>query len=546
MMPPAGGPPTLASPDLSIRMDLLGIRKSFGETKALQGVDLTIRSGEVLGIAGPNGAGKSTLVRVLAGEESRDAGEILVNERPWSPGDPLDRVAVVHQEPQLWLNLTVAQNMAVGREPSRRAFPRDPGQDLPLLRQLSIERYLDWPLSECPLTVRQRVEIARALAVDARFFLFDEPNSALTEFESDDLFAAMHDLVARDRVVMLVTHRLGEMEAHCDRVAVIRDGVVAAELTGPDLTEASIARELVKGYQAVTIEAPRTAISRGPSGALPPRDSSQRPDAVLSLIGWSSVQGAFRDVKLSVRRGEVLALVGVEGSGAREIVASAAGFVDSEGGLRVEGVDGASVVSARTVYLPADRRGMLFANLSVGDNLVMRLGRHEIGMLGGFLSLGRVRRVADDLVGRFHVRTRSSAAPLSSLSGGNQQKVAIAAAIARQPALLALEEPTRGVDVGSKAEIYRILRGYAASGHGVLVYCTEVPEVYELADRVVVVDAGRAGTPMDVRAFPDLTGLADAIATFEHTAVEADDLRRSHAPDQAPGHGRDPGERTRR
>jgi ABC-type sugar transport system ATPase subunit len=163
---------------------------------------------------------------------------------------------------------------------------------------------------------------------------------------------------------------------------------------------------------------------------------------------------------------------------------------------------------------------MLFANLSVGENLVIRLGGREIGLPGGFLSLRRLRRLADGLVVRFRVRTRSSQAPLPSLSGGNQQKVAIAAAIARRPALLALEEPTRGVDVGSKAEIYRILRDYAAQGHGVLVYCTEVPEVYELADRVIVVDAGRAGPPMEVSGFVDLTALADAIATFEHTAVE--------------------------
>ena len=181
------------------------------------------------------------------------------------------------------------------------------------------------------------------------------------------------------------------------------------------------------------------------------------------------------------------------------------------------------------MYLPADRRGMLFNNLSVGDNLVMRLGVPDIAIRGGALSLRRLRKTADGLVERFRVRTESSRAPLTSLSGGNQQKVAIAAAIARQPALLALEEPTRGVDVGSKAEIYRILKDYAKQGHGVLVYCTEVPEVYELADRFVVVDAGRAGDPRPVADFVDLTDLADAIASFEHTSVGEDDLVRSHA-----------------
>ena len=528
-----GAPPSPAAGGIS--MELQDIRKSFGETKALQGIHLSIRSGEILGIAGPNGAGKSTLVRILAGEEARDAGDIVVNERPWSTGDPADRVAVVHQEPQLWPNLSVAQNLAVGREGTRMAFPRDASDDLPILRQLAIERYVDRPLAECPLTVRQRVEIARALAVDARFFLFDEPNSALTEDESDQLFAAMHDLAERGRVVMLVSHRLAEMEAHCDRVAIIRDGIVAAELSGRELTEAGIARELVKGYQAVggAMEAPAERGGGQARGVASPPDA----EAVLDASGWSSLSGGFRDVSLRIGRGEVLACVGVEGSGAREIVASTAGFVAATGRISVDGVAGSASLASRTVYLPADRRGMLFHNLSVGENLVIRLGRREIGLPGGFVSPRRLRRVAETLVARFRVRTRSARAPLPSLSGGNQQKVAIAAAIARRPALLALEEPTRGVDVGSKAEIYRILRDYAAEGHGVLVYCTEVPEVYELADRVIVVDAGRAGAPMPVAGFADLTALADAIATFEHTTVGAEDLVRSHAHGRPGGAG---------
>jgi len=492
-------------------MLLRGIHKSFGETQALRGVDLDIRSGEVLGIAGPNGAGKSTLMRVLAGEEERDSGDITVDGGAWRTGDPRDLVAVVHQEPQLWPNLTVAQNMLVAREPAGIAFPRLPAADREVLRGLGIEGYADRLLSDCPLAVRQRVEIARALARDGRFFLFDEPNSALTEEESDQLFAAMHDLAARGRVVLLVTHRLGEMVAHCDRVAIIRDGIVAAQLTGRALTEQGIARELVLGYQAATGgDAPADR-----AATVPVTDGP-----VLALAGWTSADGEYQDVTLSVGRGEIVALVGVEGSGARQLVASAAGFAPASGTVRVGDQDGPQAQTERTVYLPADRRGMLFGNLSVGDNLVMRLGRPDIATAGGFLSLGRLARVADELVQRFRIRAQSARSPLLSLSGGNQQKVAIAAAIARQPAVLVLEEPTRGVDVGSKAEIYRILRDYARDGHGVLVYCTEVPEVFELADRVVVVDDGRLARELRVADFADLTALADAVATLEHTAVD--------------------------
>jgi ABC-type sugar transport system ATPase subunit len=525
-------------------MELRGITKTFGETRALQGLSLELRSGEVLGIAGPNGAGKSTLIRILAGEEQRDQGDIVVNGVSWSPGDPEDRVAVVHQEPQLWPNLTVAQNLLVGREPSAYAFPTLPPADRALLHQLDIDGYADQPLAECPLAIRQRVEIARALARDARFFLFDEPNSALTEEESDRLFAFIHDLANRGCVVMLVSHRLGEMVAHCDRLVVIRDGRVAATLVASGLTEAAIARELVLGYQAVgTDSGVATAIDdaapmAATAAAAPTSgDAAGAEPAVFSVEHWSAVDGAFSEVSLAVARGEILALVGVEGSGAREMVASAAGFAVATGSASVGALDGRQAIVEGTAYLPADRRGMLFANLTVGDNLVMRLGAPDIAVAGGFLSRGRLRATADDLVARFHVRTASSRAPLTSLSGGNQQKVAIAAAIARQPTLLVLEEPTRGVDVGSKAEIYRILRAYARAGHGVLVFCTEIPEVYELADSVQVVDGGRPGPRMAVAAFGDLTALADAIASGERTSVEPEDLVASGghaAPDAAP------------
>jgi ABC-type sugar transport system ATPase subunit len=498
---------------------MTGITKSFGETRALRGVDLVIRSGEILGVAGPNGAGKSTLMRILAGEEVRDAGDVTVNGEPWATGDPRDRVAVVHQEPQLWPNLTVAQNMVVGREPGL-GFPGLPDADRGILAQLQIEEYAEEELADCPLAVRQRVEIGRALAQDGRFFLFDEPNSALTEEESDRLFASMHDLATRGRVVLLVTHRLAEMVAHCDRVVVIRDGQVAAELVGEELTEAAIARELVLGYQVAEGHG-----DERPAPASAPRSMDAGP--VAEVAGWTEVGGAFRDVGLSVERGEIVALVGVEGSGARQLAASFAGFARTSGTIAIQGDSSPDIQTRRTVYLPADRKGMLFANMSVGDNLVIRLGSPEIGV-AGFLSLRRLKGVATDLVGRFRVRTASTVAPLTSLSGGNQQKVAIAAAIARRPALLVLEEPTRGVDVGSKAEIYGILRDYARAGHGLLVYCTEVPEVFELADRVVVVDGGTPVRSLRVADHPQLTSLADEIAGLEHTAVTPEDLERSH------------------
>lgn len=509
----------------TLSLQLRGLRKSFGETIALDGLDLDAVSGEILGIAGPNGAGKSTLVRILAGEEARDAGRIEVDGRLWEPGDPADPVAVVHQEPQLWANLTVAQNLLVGREGQGIAFPRLGKADRSILDDLEIGRLADTPLEACSLAVRQRTEIGRALARDARLFLFDEPNSALTEEESNRLFAWMHELADQGRLVLLVTHRLAEMVAHCDRAVVIRDGQVRAELAGPTLTDEHLARELVVGAVAKAGAGPADSQAR-PSPDRPIATKASR--AAATLDDWTGVGRSFRGVKLVIREGEVFAVVGVEGSGARELVASVAGFQAGTGVLHIE-PDGASSTRVSTAYLSADRRGTLFANLSVGENLVVRLGRPDIGGPAGLLLVGRLRRLAEDLVARFQVRTASAKAPLTTLSGGNQQKVAIAAAIAGRPRVLVLEEPTRGVDVGSKAEIYRILRDFASEGHAVLVYCTEVPEVYELADRFLIIDDGRPTPPMEVDQFPDVVSLAAAIARGEHTDVGTLDLEASHA-----------------
>lgn len=491
-----------------LRLVMRGISKSFGETQALDALDLDLVAGEVLGIAGPNGAGKSTLVRLIAGEETRDAGEIRVADQPWEPSEAQDQVAVVHQEPQLWPNLTLAENLMVGREPGRLSRPVLNKADRAILIELEIEQYADVALSDCSLAIRQRTEIARALARDARFFLFDEPNSALTEEESDRLFRSMRDLAMRGRFVVLVTHRLAELVEHCQRVAVIRDGRVRIELEGSDLTQDRVAQELVVGHVVGDAGEDRPAAPPGPHGT---------PDTV-TVSSWTHAGGAFRDVTLEIQRGEIVALVGVEGSGARELAASIAGFADARGTLTFGTFDDPTSQRA-TAYLSADRRGMLFQNLSVGQNLVIRLGRPDIAGPGGFLLLDRLSQLAARLVDRFQVRTPSTDTQLTALSGGNQQKVAIAAAIACRPQLLVLEEPTRGVDVGSKSEIYRMLRSFAAEGHSVVAYCTEVPEVYELADRVAIVDGGRMAKPVVVADMGSLTGLAAVIARGEHTEV---------------------------
>jgi ABC-type sugar transport system ATPase subunit len=471
---------------------------------------------------------------MLAGDEPRDAGEIRLSGVEWEPGSLEDPVAVVHQEPQIWLNLTLGENLVVGRESFQVGQPHLTDAERRILSELDIAEQVDQPLSDCSLAVRQRTEIARAIARNARFFLFDEPNSALTEEQSDRLFAYMHELASRGRIVVLVSHRLAELVAHCARVAVIRDGVVTAEFSGDELTQEAIARELVVGAKLVSerraADAPLSPITEGAPEAAEAAAVVSEPARApaLSLSDWSHPRGLFRDIHFELAAGEIVAMIGVEGSGARELVASTAGYAAATGQRSIAGAADGPATVRRSVFLPADRRAMLFRNLTVADNLVIRLGVPEIAVWGGFLRPARLRALGAKIVERFGVRTSSPVAPLVSLSGGNQQKVAIASAIVREPGLLVLEEPTRGVDVGAKRDIYAIIRDFAASGGGVLVYCTEVPEVFELATRAVIVDRGQIVRELRVADFADVASLAAEIARSEHIEVTEGDLAASH------------------
>jgi ABC-type sugar transport system ATPase subunit len=493
--------PARAVGGLTIR----GLRKWYGDTRALDGLDIDARPGEILGVAGPNGAGKSTLIKILAGETRADAGDLVLDGEPFDPLQRRDRVAVVHQEPQLFPNLSVGENLMVGRE-GTRALRRDLDDDeRRLLTDMAILEYADEELDRVPLAVQQRTEIARALAREARVFLFDEPNSALTDEESADLFRRMHALAASGHVVILVSHRLAELVAHADRVAVILDGICTAVLQGEGLTQDAIAAELVFG-QAQREPEEQIVVHLGEDAG-----------TALVLRDWTHAKGEFQGIDLHVRAGEIVALVGVEGSGARELVRSIAGFERGTGHIEIRDRRGPRRTREDTSFVSADRQSSLFSNLTVGENMVSRLSR-EITTAAGALRRGQMHRIAQDLRERFQVRAESIHNPIRSLSGGNQQKVAIAAAIVKRPEVLVLEEPTRGVDIGSKAEIYRLMRDYARDGHAVVIYCTEVPEVFEVADLVYVVSDGRLSEPLMVMTYEDVEGLAKAITRLERHA----------------------------
>ena len=479
---------------------LRGLAKRYGATIALAGLDLDLRPGEVLGIAGPNGAGKSTLVRIIAGEERADGGELTFEGRPWSPTTDWREVAVVHQEPQLFPNLTVAENILVGREGVRAGRPRLGEADAKVMQAFGIDKFAGRLLADCTLATQQRTEIARAVARQARVFLFDEPNSALTDEESDELFREMHKLAASGRVVLLVTHRLGDLVKHAARVAVIRDGRVRAILEGGTLSEDAIARQLVvdSGVDA---------------GARDGKAASLSGDALLSVANWTHGK-AFQNITLSVAAGEIVALIGVEGSGARELLRSLAGLETCSGRLEMAGQGGVAALRLGA-YVPATRASSLYSNFSVGENLLVRLGKPEIAGFGWTLKKTLMRRLAAEAVKRFSIKTGTISQGIRSLSGGNQQKVAIAQALACKPRLLLLEEPTRGVDIQSKREIYRLLRDFADAGNVVIIFATEVLEVYEAADFARVVSDGGLSAPICVHDYAYVESFATDITRLE-------------------------------
>lgn len=489
-------------------LELAGLRKRYGETSALQDLSFTAQPGEILGIAGPNGAGKSTAMRILGGEEAPDDGEIWLDGQEWPLEARRSQVAVVHQEPQLYPTLTVSENLLVGREGSRRRRPHPGDREGRLLAELGLEAYANRSLDTCSLVVWQLTEIARALLRDARVFLFDEPNSALNDQESDQLFG--HLLRMREQAdvtIMLVSHRLPELVRYCDRVVIIREGRCATALTGERLNAEAIATELVAGTEPVA--PPDT----GPSAAVTTVEDGSRP--VLRLHDWSHPRRAYHVEDFEISVGAVVAFTGVEGSGARELLRSIAGVEPGRGHRTVldRTPDGAR--RAPVQYVPADRAISLFPNFSVGSNLVSRHGRPEISGRTGTLDRHRLAARSRDLVERFQIKTASPRTPIGALSGGNQQKVAVAAAISCRPRLLVVEEPTRGVDVRTKAEIYQLLRSWAATGNAVLVYCTEVPEAFEMADSVHVVSRGRLSPAVVVAEQSDVSSLAGALAAFE-------------------------------
>ena len=472
-------------------IELRQIGKTFPGVRALHDVSLAIAPGEVLGLVGENGAGKSTLIKILGGVYGEFTGEVVVGGVVQHFRSTLDArragIAIVHQELALVPDMSIAENLMLGREPVRFGMVDQAqleAQARALLAPVLDVAGLDFqmPVDELGVGVQQCLEIARALADRAKVVVLDEPTAALSEAESEKLFALIRARRAQGDSFVYISHRLEEIATLCDRVAVLRDGELV-DVVAPTI-------DLVPLMTGVEVNRPR-ARARDTSTCTILRVEDLRV-AHPALPNRSVVDGLSFDVTA----GEVVALAGAMGSGRTATLAAlfgcakagATGTVTVDG-KRVELSSPRAAIAAGIAYVPEDRKAMgLVLGLSVADNLALasleRLAR--LGIVDG----ARAEHGARARVAEMAIKAPALTAEVATLSGGNQQKVVIGKWLERAPRVLLLDEPTRGVDVGAKAEIYALIEDLTARGHAVVLASSDLPEVVRLADRVIVLREG--------------------------------------------------------
>jgi ABC-type sugar transport system ATPase subunit len=461
-----------------------GVSKRFGGVHALEKVNLDVRCGEVHALVGENGAGKSTLIKVLGGIIPRNEGRVLFEGREVDFQRPIEAlhagIAIIHQELSMMPSLTVIENMFMGRMPQRLGvinwgeLEAQTRQAMALI-DLRVDPYA--PVRDLTISQRQMIEIARALSVNAKLIIMDEPNSSLTSAESERLFGVIESLQARDIAIIYVSHKIDEVLRISDRISVLRDGRYVGTIERHEASEQRIinmmvGRDLDRGQVA------------------PPE---QIGEVLLDVRNLSGPR--FHNVSFQVRKGEIVAFSGLVGAGRSEVARAIFGADSFTSGEVV--FDGRSgrfkspqeAIRAGLAMVPEDRKVLsLFMNMSIERNMTIAELPH---MSRGVTSDAAERRLAREMVGSLDIRLASLNDPVSSLSGGNQQKTVLGRWLATRPKLMILDEPTHGVDVGAKSEIYTLIRALAAEGMGVILISSELPEVLALAHRIVVMHEGR-------------------------------------------------------
>jgi ABC-type uncharacterized transport system ATPase subunit len=492
-----------------VRLELRGITKRFPGVIANDRVDLVVEPGEVHGLLGENGAGKSTLMNILYGLYHADEGEIFLDDVPVTfagPGDAIDAgIGMVHQHFQLVGNFTVAQNVVLGAEPMRSLGRYDRRRASSIVEELSVRYGLPVEpnafVEELPVGVQQRVEILKALYRDASLLILDEPTAVLTPQEADDLFEAIRGLQASGRSIVFISHKLREHRALADRVSVLRRGAIVGT-ADPRATSDEVLAELMVGRPVdLTVH----------------KEPSDPGEAVLQVTGLSVIDasGAVRvhDVDLTVHRGEIVAIAGVEGNGQSQLVRAISGLERPEtGAVELLGRDltamsRQAVLRSGVGHVPEDRTTEgLVAEFTVAENLMLDLWNVPPFAGGGLVRFDAVAAHAADQVEAFDIRTPDVHTAVSTLSGGNQQKVVVAREFSRENDLLICHQPTRGVDVGSIEYIHARIVAQRDGGAAVLIVSSELDEVLALADRVAVLYQGQLRGPYPMPVAKELIG----------------------------------------
>ena len=493
------------------RHEMRGKSKSFGATPALDKVSLNVRAGEVHALIGENGAGKSTLMKILAGAISPDEGQILLDGRAFSPPNPMSArkagIAMIYQELSLAPHLSVAANIMLGIEPSRRGLLDRRAMDRASTIIMQRLKRGDIPpgatVGRLPPASRQLVEIARSLATGCRLMILDEPTSSLGSEDASRLFSLLQELKGAGLAIVYISHFLEEIRQVADTFTVLRDGANAGAGSMAQASNDEIIRLMI-GRQISTLY---------------PRSPRKKLEPLLELAGLSGVDKPS-GATLTLHRGEILGIAGLVGSGRTEMMRAIFGLDRVRSGtIRIGVCEGYATPEQRwrqgAGMLSEDRKNEgLASGMSVADNLC--LPRLEILGPRGLVFPGRQEAQACKWISRMHIRCRGPSQPVASLSGGNQQKVALARLLYHDADLLLLDEPTRGIDVASKAQIYELIDALAAGTAGagrpkaILIVSSYLPELLGICDRIAIMRRGRLGPARNAAALTDRQVMLEA------------------------------------
>jgi inositol transport system ATP-binding protein len=471
-----------------VLLEVEGLRKEFPGVLALDGVSLQVQAGTVHAVMGENGAGKSTLMRIIAGVHPPDGGMVKLRGRPVHLGSPREAlqhgIAMIHQELNLMPSMTVAENVWIGREPLNRMGFVDHAElrrrTAELFLRLGIETDSSLRVGELSVAERQMIEIAKALSRDADLLIMDEPTSALTDKETRHLFGIIRDLKRQGRGVLYITHRLNEVFEVADEISVLRDGRhigtrSASSTTAEELIRWMVGRELTQLF---------------------PRGEAVAGRVVLAVRGLG-LEGRFQEVSFDLRAGEILGVAGLIGAGRSNLAETLFGLTPaSSGTIAIEGrpvaiAHPADAVKQGMAFLTEDRKESgCFLPLDVLSNLILAVLNQRF-VRAGFVNHAEAASECERVAASLRLRTPGLDEPVMNLSGGNQQKVLIGRWLLTGPRILILDEPTRGIDVGAKAEIHRLIAELAREGAAVLMISSDLPEVLGMSDRVMVMHEGR-------------------------------------------------------